>query len=307
MTDAFARDGDPAARFSSTRPAEPDWLDRQAYPFAWHDAELSAGHMHFVDEGQGPVILFVHGTPTWSFEYRHLIRALSRRYRCIAPDHLGFGLSDRPTDFSYMPADHAAMLAEFVERLNLTDITLVVHDFGGPIGLPLALAVPTRVNRVVILNSWMWPFDDDPAMRRKAAIASGAFGRWLYRHANASLRIIMPSAYGNRKALTPAIHRQYLEVFRDPQARVDVLHALARALTGSRDFYASLWARVSRLEERPVLIIWGMKDSAFGPALLARWRARLPRAAVVELPDAGHWPHEEAPDAVTAAIAAWLA
>jgi haloalkane dehalogenase len=307
MTDELARERGSTNHASSLRSAEPAWLDREAYPFAWHDVEVPAGRMHYVDEGQGPVILFVHGTPTWSFEYRHLIRAFSGRYRCIAPDHLGFGLSDRPKAFSYTPADHAAMLAAFVERLDLTNITLVVHDFGGPIGLPLALAVPTRVDRVVILNSWMWPFDDDPAMRRKAAVASGALGRWLYRHANASLKIIMPSAYGRRQALTPAIHRQYLEVFRAPQARVDVLHALARALTGSRDFYAGLWARASRLEARPVLIIWGMKDSAFGPSFLARWRARLPHAAVVELPDAGHWPHEEAPDAVTAAIAAWLA
>lgn len=199
------------------------------------------------------------------------------------------------------------MLAEFVERLDLTNITLVVHDFGGPIGLPLALATPTRVARVVILNSWMWPFDDDPEMTRKAAIAGGAMGRWLYRHANFSLRVIMPGAYGRRAALTPAIHRQYLEVFRDKQARVDVLHALARALSGSRDFYAALWQRANRLETLPVLIVWGMKDSAFKPSLLARWRARLPAATVVEIPGAGHWPHEETPDAVIDAITGWLA
>ncbi len=292
---------------SASQAAEPAWLDRQAYPFAWHSVELSAGRMHYVDEGRGPVILFVHGTPTWSFEYRHLIRALSAKYRCIAPDHLGFGLSERPPGFGYAPEDHAAVLAEFVERLNLTDITLVVHDFGGPIGLPLALATPTRVARVVILNSWMWAFDDDPEMTRKAGIAGGAMGRWLYRHANFSLRVIMPSAYGRRAALTPAIHCQYLEVFRDTQARVDVLHALARALKGSRDFYAGLWSRADQLRALPVLIVWGLKDSAFKPSQLTKWRARLPGAAVVELADAGHWPHEEAPDAVIEAITRWLA
>jgi haloalkane dehalogenase len=292
---------------SELHTAEPAWLDRQAYPFAWHAVDLSAGRMHYVDEGQGPVILFVHGTPTWSFEYRHLIRALAGRFRCVAPDHLGFGLSERPPHFAYRPEDHAAVLAEFVERLNLTNVTLVVHDFGGPIGLPLAIATPTRVTRVAILNSWMWAFDDDPEMTRKAGIAGGALGRWLYRHANFSLRVIMPSAYGRRGALTPAIHRQYLDVFRDKQARVDVLHALARALKGSRDFYADLWRRADRLKDVPVLIVWGLKDSAFKPSLLAKWRGRLPHATVVELPAAGHWPHEEAPEAVIDAITRWLA
>src|SRR5580765_3343709 len=111
----------------------PDWVDRDAYPFGDHRVALSMGGMHYVDEGRGEPILFVHGTPTWSFEYRHLIKALSLSHRCLAPDHLGFGLSDRPAKFPYTPEAHAAMLREFVERLDLRDMTLVVHDFGGPI------------------------------------------------------------------------------------------------------------------------------------------------------------------------------
>jgi haloalkane dehalogenase len=252
--------------------------------------DVPAGRVHYVDEGDGPAILFVHGTPTWSFEYRHLIKALSAAgFRCVAPDHLGFGLSSRPAEFPYTPEAHADVLAGVVSSLDLRDLTLVVHDFGGPIGLPLALASPSRVSRVVLINTWMWPFDDDPGMRRKARIAGGAIGRWLYRHANFSLRVLLPSAYGDRRKLTPEIHRQYLEVFRDKDARVQVLHALARALDGSRDF-----------------IVWGMKDAAFRPRLLARWRALLPAAAVVELPDAGHWPHEEAPGDVLAAMTTFL-
>lgn len=153
---------------------EPAWLDRTQYPFTSRWLELSAGRMHYVDEGDGDPILFVHGTPTWSFEYRHLVRALSLTNRCVAPDHLGFGLSERPESFPYTIQAHADNLAQFVERLGLRDLTLVVHDFGGPIALPLALKRPGIVRRLVIINSWMWPLDDDPVIRRGGRLA----GSW---------------------------------------------------------------------------------------------------------------------------------
>src|SRR6187401_3454251 len=105
---------------------------------------LTDGDVHCVDEGSGPPILFVHGTPTNSYEYRHVIAALSKRFRCIAPDHLGFGESSRPRSFAYTPEAHAAVLNEFVERFGLDDFTLVVHDFGGPIGLPLITDHPSH-------------------------------------------------------------------------------------------------------------------------------------------------------------------
>lgn len=251
-------------------------------------------------------ILFVHGTPTHSYEYRHLIAALSATHRCIAPDHLGFGKSDRPPDFAYTPEAHAEVLREFVDRLQLDRFTLVVHDFGGPIGLPLALADGSRVERVVIMNTWAWPLNDDPEMARAAAFIAGAAGRWLYRYANASLRLIMPSAYGDRRKLTKQIHRQYLEVFRDRDARVLVLHTLARALLGSRHHYQSLLDRIDALRRIPVLIVWGMKDSAFRPYQLERWQSLLPDATVDRIEGAGHWPHEEEPARVIAAIERFL-
>ena len=273
---------------------------------------LRDGDMHYVDEGAGPPILFVHGTPTNSYEYRHLIAALSKRYRCIAPDHLGFGQSSRPQSFAYTPGAHAAVLKEFVERLGLEGFTLVVHDFGGPIGLPLAVgsgepgAGSGKVARVVLLNTWAWPIDDDPKMARGARFIGGAIGRFLYRYANASLRLIMPSAYGDRKKLTPEIHRRYLDVFRDRDARVRVLHALAKALLGSRAHYQWLLDRIDALRTMPVLIVWGMRDSAFPPYQLERWRRLLPEAQVETIDGAGHWPHEEEPGRVIAAIERFL-
>lgn len=261
--------------------------------------------MHYVDEGSGPPILFVHGTPTYSYEYRHLIGALSSTHRCIAPDHLGFGLSDRPRSFAYTPEAHAEMLREFVTKLGLDRFTLVLHDFGGPIGLPLALAGDAHVDRVVIMNSWAWPLDDDP-MAKGAKFMGGAAGRFLYRYANASLRLIMPSAYGDRRKLTKEIHQQYLQVFRDRDARVLVLHALAKALLGSRAHYQSLLDRIDALRRMPVLIIWGMKDSAFKPHQLDRWQSLLPAAKVARIEGAGHWPHEEDPGRVIEEITRFL-
>ena len=270
---------------------------------------LRDGEMHYVDEGSGPPILFVHGTPTNSYEYRHLIAALSKRFRCIAPDHLGFGESARPRSFAYTPEAHAAVLREFVERLGLDDFTLVVHDFGGPIGLPLITDHPSHsphVSRLILMNTWAWPLDDDPKMARGARFIGGAIGRFLYRYANASLRLIMPSAYGDRKKLTPEIHRRYLDVFGDRDARVLVLHALAKSLLGSRSHYQSLLDRLDRMRAMPVLIVWGMKDSAFQPYQLERWRQLLPGAQVETIGGAGHWPHEEEPGRVVAAIERFL-
>jgi haloalkane dehalogenase len=226
-------------------------------------------------------------------------------HRCIAPDHLGFGLSDRPRNASYTPEAHANRLREFVDTLGLDRFAMVVHDYGGPIGLPLAL--DGRVTRLVIINTWMWPFDDDREMANRARLASGALGRFMYRHLNASLKLIMPSAYARKSRLTKAIHRQYLEPFTNRDDRVLVLYPLARALLGSSAFYRSLYERADKLRSIPTSIIWGLKDSAFRPHLLDRWRKLLPDASVLALDNAGHWPHEEAPSEVAEAMAEFFA
>ena len=283
----------------------PAWLDRSEYPFAPRFVELAPGRMHYVDEGNGDPILFVHGTPTWSFDYRHLIKALSPQARCIAPDLFGFGLSDRPADFEYSPEAHAREVKAFVDALGLTRFTLVVHDFGGPIGLPLLLDSPDRVARLVVMNSFMWPIED-PSMLRAARFVGSSVGRRMYRQLNFSLRVLMPTSYGDRKKLTPALHRQYLEVFKNKDARVLVLHALARALTQSSAFYAQLLSKADRLKSTPTLLVWGMKDRAFGPPFLTRWKGLAPHAAVEEIAEAGHWPHEESPERVVNALRAFM-
>lgn len=290
-----------------TRPAKADpWLDRDAYPFTDRWLRISEGTLHYVDEGSGPVLLFVHGTPTWSFEWRHLVIALSPRFRCIALDHLGFGMSERPGGADYSPEAHARRFAEFADALDLHDVTVVVHDFGGPIALPWVLEHVDRVRGLAVVSSWMWSFDDDPVLARRARMAGSWLGKLLYRWLNASLRMLMPSVYGDRNKLTPAIHAQYLAPFRDRDARVDVLFALARSLHGSRAHFASLWERRAELAPIPTLVVWGAKDGAFGPAALDRWRAALPHARVTTLESAGHWPHEEEPERVIRELESFL-
>jgi pimeloyl-ACP methyl ester carboxylesterase len=280
--------------------------DRKDYPFASRFAEIPAGRIHYIDEGEGETLLFIHGTPTWSFDWRRLVAAFSGGYRCVAPDHLGFGYSDRPKDFDYTPESHARNLEAFVRKLGLRDITLIVHDFGGPIGLPLPLNHPGLVKRVVLINTWMWSFAGDKAMERSGRIAGGARGKFLYRRANFSLRVLRPYAYGDRKKLTASVHKRYLDRFPDAWSRERVLWTLARCLLASGPFYDSLWERRDALRNLPVLLLWGMKDRAFPPSLLRRWKEALPGARTVEIPSAGHWPHEEEPEKVEAALREFL-
>jgi haloalkane dehalogenase len=259
--------------------------------------------MHYVDVGSGPTVVLVHGTPTSSYEWRHVIRALSATHRVVAPDHLGFGRSDRP-DVGYRPEDHAARFERFVRDLDR--FTLVVHDFGGPIALKVAVEHPERIERLVVVNTWMWSLADDPRFRVGGWLAGTRLFRWLYGYANLSLRVIAPSAWGDRKKLTRALQATYLSAFPDPASRMQVLWPLASALLGSSSFYDSLWSQRGALAGIPAMVIWGTKDSAFPPYLLDRWRQALPQAEIVEVAGAGHWPHEEEPGIVVAALEGFL-
>jgi haloalkane dehalogenase len=284
----------------------PGWVDQELYPFDARWLRLEGGaSLHYLDEGPpgggAGTLVFVHGTPTWSFDWRRLVAAFKGTHRCLALDHLGFGLSERPWGAEYTPEAHAARFREWMEALDPKDVTLVVHDFGGPIALPMALERPGRVRRLVVLNSWMWSFEGDRHIERGSRLMTSWLGRWMYRSLNASIRLITPSAYADKKKLTKRIHAQLLAPFTGIDSRERVLWALARALLGSSAFYADLWERRAALADLPALIVWGTEDPAFLHAYLARWREALPRAEVVELP-VGHWPHEEAPAEVERAL-----
>ncbi len=277
------------------------WPDRAAYPFAPHYFELPAGRMHYVDVGNGSPIVFVHGTPVWSFLYRAFIQDLSRDHRCIAPDHLGFGLSDKPTTADYRPAAQAANLTRFIEGLGLRDITLVVHDFGGPIGLSYALDHPENVRQLVLFNTWMWPLNDDPQVVQASRLFGGTLGRFLYTRLNISPRFLYPMVFGDKTKLQRDVQQQYIHATTRPDERL-AMWTYARELVGSSDWYAQLWDRRELLRDLPALLLWGMRDPTFPPKQLARWQEALPRATVVTFPESGHFVQEEQPEVALTAI-----
>jgi haloalkane dehalogenase len=285
----------------------PSWLDRAAFP--WRPILVDVGdgeRLSVTDTGTGPTVLLAHGTPTWSYEWRHHLARLERTRRCIAPDHLGFGLSPRPRGADYRPEAHARRWAAMIDRLGIARYALVAHDFGGPIALAAALEHPERVERIVLYNTFAWPFaSGGPRERRMAGMAGSAFFRWMYRRLNLSF-VISRSAWGDRRTMTAATWRPYLAVFPDADSRGEVLWALARSMNGSAAFFAGLWARRDRLREVPIHLVWGMRDSAFPPSALARFREAWPHASVDEVADAGHWPHEEQPKRCVDSVAAFL-
>jgi pimeloyl-ACP methyl ester carboxylesterase len=279
---------------SSRQTQPPAWLDRALYPFTSRYLDSADGRMHYVDEGAGTPIVLVHGTPTWSFLYRHLIGHLAPRHRVIAVDHLGFGLSEKPAAAPYEPSDHARRLVGLLDALDLSGATLVVHDFGGPIGLAAALARPQRFERFVLFNTWMWSVAGDPAIARGARIAGSWLGRLLYLRFNFPVKVLMPRVMGDRRILRPEMQRHYAAPLATPAERM-AAWACARALLNSGPWFERQWEQRSLLRGKPMLLLWGLKDPTFGPAYLERWRREFPDALAHTFPSSGHFVPEEAP------------
>lgn len=278
------------------------WFDALAYPFPSQEIQVGQHRLHYVDQGNGPVVLFVHGTPTWSFLYRAQMRALSPQFRCVAVDHIGFGLSDKPVDAPYSPEWHSHNLEKLVDHLGLKDITLVVHDFGGPIGLSFAIRRPELVQRVVLLNTWLWETAENPAAQRVDRIIRSPLGRFMYLRLNASPKLLLKRAFADKRKLTKALHRHYVRVFPTKASRHGLLR-LAENLVGASAWYDAQWKALDRIAGKPFTIIWGMKDAFITPDYLQTWLKRLSNVQqVARLPEVGHFPQEEAPQEVTQAI-----
>lgn len=284
--------------------AAPAWLDQREYPFAPHYLDTPDGRLHYVDEGQGEAVLFVHGTPTWSWLWRRQIQALRAHYRCIAPDNLGFGLSDKPAGFDQHPARHADHLLRLLDHLGLEQVTLVVHDFGGPIGLGFAAQHPNRIKRLVVLNTWLWDARAQPAARQADRLLHSWLGRWLYLGLNFSPRVLLRQGFADKRLLTPALHRHYLQPFARRADRHGPLR-LGQWLLRAADWYEARQRELPRLAAKPTLLVWGRHDRFLTEADLARWQQLLPGAQTQVL-DCGHFIQEEQPEALNEALREFL-
>ena len=281
-----------------------NWLDKNEYPFRSKYFNVNNFRLHYIDEGEGDVILFVHGTPSWSFDYRTAIKKLSTRHRCVAIDHIGFGLSDKPEHYDYATVNHSSTLEKFILAQHLQNITLVVHDFGGPIGLNFALQHPERVTRLVVLNSWMWSSTNDPDFIKFSKILKNPLLPFLYRHLNFSPRFVMPQSFGDHK-LTRKTRVQYTRPFADATQRNGAL-AFAHSLLNDQDWFEQLWAQRHKIAGKPTLFIWGMKDPVIKPHYLKKFLTGFPVASICELATSGHFPQEEEPELVAEQIDAFM-
>ncbi len=196
---------------------------RSEYPFESRFLDTSAGKLHYLDEGprDAPPLLMLHGNPTWSFFYRRLVRALSKDYRCIVPDHLGCGLSDKPEDWIYDLAGHVANLERLVLALDLQHITLVLHDWGGPIGMGVARRHPERIARLVVMNTAAFPaFPSGGCPLRIRICRAPMIGSFLVRRLNAFAGLAPRMAVVRR--LSPAARRGSVLPYRSFATRVAV-------------------------------------------------------------------------------------
>ncbi len=269
------------------------WLNVVQYPFATREFDTGDGWMSYVDQGHGRPIVFVHGAPTWSYMWRHLIRGLSPWYRCIAPDHLGFGLSHKPDRIDYSHEAQAARFEALMLHLNLKDMVLVVHDSGGPIALNFAIKYPGRVRELVLFNTWMWPLQENRSAMKLAQLVGNPWNRFYYRVLNASPSFIMPALFADRHRISKPIQIQYLEPFRPFHERRG-LYAMIEGLRHSAPFFRKLWQLRDAIEFKRTLILWGMKDPMYRPDYLERWQQLLPNSESVEFPHVGRFVPEEA-------------
>ena len=285
----------------------PDWVSDEMYPFESRFFATASGHrMHFVDEGEGEPIVFVHGNPAWSFEFRHAIRELSSELRCVAPDHIGFGLSSRSsTREDHHPESHARRFAALLDHLDLRDITLFMNDWGGPIGLDYARRYPERVKRLVIGNTWCWPVRDEFHYIWFSLFMSSWIGQYLLKRHNFFVNTVMPMAVGDRSVLTPEIMAHYRNALPTPDARI-AMATFPGHIVGASDWLRSVWDDRAAFTDKPALLLWGLKDIAFRRKELERWKSVLPNFELHEFEDCGHFLAEEAPDRVVSALRTFM-
>lgn len=294
---------------------KPDKLWHPLFPFDPHYFHLPGqAHvsMHYVDEnpqnGRVPVVM-LHGNPTWGFYYRNLILALRDKTRCIVPDHIGCGLSDKPQNYSYTLRQHIDNLAALLDELKLEQIDLVLHDWGGAIGMGAALRKPERIRRIVVLNTAAFLSKHIP-FRINICKLPG-FGALAIRGFNAFARMALTMAVGHHERMTPAVCEGLLAPYNSWKNRIANLRFVQDIPMSANH---PSWDELKKIDEsihsfkgREMLICWGMKDWCFNESFLKTWCERFPAAEVERYADAGHYVLEDAHERIAPRVAEFLA
>ena len=292
---------------SSARDARSATLG-ELYPFRTDYLNLDGQRMHYVDQGSGSPIVMVHGNPTWSFYYRTLISGLADRYRVVAPDHIGCGFSDKPRDYPYTLSTHINNLTQLIDHLDLRDVTLVVHDWGGPIGLGWAVQHLDRVRRLVIFNTAAFVGGRLPLRIRICRWP--LVGHFGVVRLNAFARLATRMAMGRPDRMTREIRRGYLLPYGTPDDRIAILRFVQDAPLTPRDRSFAVLRQIEEqlptLRDRPMTIFWGMKDFCFTPRSLDQWIDRFPNAKIHRYADAGHYVVEDAHERILPTLRDWL-
>lgn len=276
---------------------------RDLYPFDSQWLDLDGLRYHYLDEGQGDPIVCVHGNPTWSFYFRELIKDLRADHRVIAPDHVGCGLSDKPTDDRYDYVLHRRVedLEALMDHLDLAaNVTLVLHDWGGMVGSAVAVRRPERIKRIVLLNTaaFMKPADKPLPVRLWlmrnvapfAAVAVRGFNAFSY----------LATYMACKTGMDPRVRAAYTAPYDSWQNRIATLRFVQdipmRPGDPSYDLAKSVDDSLDQLADIPMFIGWGKQDFVFDDTFLAEWRRRFPNAEVHEFPQAGHYVLEDVPE-----------
>ncbi len=251
----------------------------------------SGARIHYIDEGTGETLLFLHGNPAWSFQWRDLITGLRSQFRCVALDYPGFGLSSAPEGYGYSPREQSHAVEEFVDRLELHDVTLVMQDWGGPFGLGLAGRRPELVRRVVLGNTWAWPTATMEPRGLFSKIAGGPIGEFVQMNFNGFASLAVEQ--GVVRELPGDVTEMYVRPFRRLDRR-GIAAFYPGQITAASEYMAEVAADLTRISDLPALIFWGMRDRGFPRPDLERFEKAFPNHRTIELADADHFFFEDA-------------
>ncbi|WP_231951404.1 alpha/beta fold hydrolase [Nocardia terpenica] len=288
-----------------TESVRPAWVDDDLFPFESRFVDIDGHTVHYVDEGSGPTLLFLHGNPTWSFLWRDVIRALRDDFRCVALDYPGFGLSTPMPGYRYLPEEHADVVTGFVDSLGLEGVTLVGQDWGGLIGLAAVQRRPGVFDRLVLADTWAWPTNGVLHFEYFSRIFGGPPGRFLARHLNFLVNVFIPLGHRRRKP-TAAEMTHYRRAMDTPERRM-ASAVFPRRVLASRAFFAEVEAGLADIAHLPTLIVWGDADIAFRPQERERLEATFPNHKTVIVAGAGTYVESDAPDEFVTAIRDWTA